>query len=37
MITELMDEMEYFFFTAQWEDLNSTLANDNLIPEGWTK
>lgn len=37
MNTELLDEMEYFFFTAQWEDLNSTLENDTLIPEGWMK
>lgn len=36
MITdEMIDEMEEYFFS--WEDINSTLANDNLIPEGWMK
>ena len=34
---ELIDEMEYFFFSAAPEDLNSTLENDNLIPESWMK
>lgn len=30
---ELIDEMEADMFA--WEDINSTLENDTLIPEGW--
>lgn len=32
---ELIDEMAEYFFA--WEDINSTLENDNLIPESWMK
>lgn len=35
MNTELIDELAWFYFEAQWEDLNSTLENDNLIPQDW--
>lgn len=31
----MLDEMAWFY-NAAWEDLNSTLENDNLIPEDWT-
>ncbi len=31
---ELIDELADALFA--WEDLNSTLADENLIPEGWT-
>jgi len=30
---ELIDEMAEYFFA--WEDINSTLADDALIPEDW--
>ncbi len=32
---ELIDEMADVMFS--WEDFNSTLENDNLIPESWMK
>ena len=31
---ELIDEMSDVMFS--WEDFNSTLADDTLIPEDWT-
>ena len=33
---ELLDEMTWYY-NAAWEDINSTLENDNLIPESWMK
>lgn len=32
---ETLEEMTEYW-TLAWEDLESTLANENLIPEDWT-
>lgn len=36
MNTELLDEMADYFYGA-WENVNSTLENDHLIPADWMK